>query len=89
MLYVREDIPLNLLEIDKEPIDNLYVELYLLNEKYLINCSYNPHKTMIKIHLETLSNFLDLYSSKYKKMLIFGDFNVGVDEPHMISFSET
>ena len=64
------------------------VELNLRNEKYLINCSYNPHKTMIKSHLETLSNFLDLHSSKYKKMLILGDFNVGIDEPHMKSFCE-
>ena len=31
MLYIRE------------PIENYYVELNLRNEKYLINCSYNPH----------------------------------------------
>ena len=44
---------------------------------------------MIKNHLATLSNFLDLHSSKYKKMLILGDFNIGIDEPHMKSFCET
>ena len=44
---------------------------------------------MIKNHLATLSNFLDLHSSKYKKMLILGDFNVGTDERHMKSFCET
>ena len=89
MLYIREDIPSNLLATDKEHIESLYVELNLRNEKYLINCSYNPHKTMIKNHLATLSNFLDLHSSKYKKMLILGDFNVGIDEPQMKSFCET
>ena len=87
--YIREDVPLNLLATDKEPIGSLYVELNQRNEKYLINCSYNPHKTMIKNHLATLSNFLDLYSSKYKKMLILEDFNVGIDEPHMKSFCVT
>ena len=46
----------------------------------------NPHKTMIKNHLATLSNFLDLHSSKYKKMLILGDFNIEIDEPHMKFF---
>ena len=89
MLYIREDIPSNHLATDKDPMESLYVELNIRNEKYLINCSYNPHKTMIKNHLATLSNFLDLASSKYKKMLILGDFNVGIDEPHMGSFCET
>ena len=36
--------------------------------------------------MATLSNFLDLNSSEYKKMLILGDFNVGIDEPHKKSF---
>ena len=41
---------------------------------------------MIRNHLATSSNFLDLHSSK---MLILGDFNVVIDEPHMESFCET
>ena len=86
MLYIREDVPSNLLATDKEPIESLYVELNIRNQKYLINCSYNAYKTMIKNHLATLSNFLDLHSSKYKKMLILGGFNVGIDEPHLKFF---
>ena len=88
MLYIRENIPSNLLTTDKEPIESLYVELNLRNENYLINYFYDPHKTIIKNHLTTLSNFLDLHSSKYKKMLILGDF-IGIDEPHMKFFCET
>ena len=57
MLYVREDIPSNLLTTNKETIESLYVELKLRKEKYLINYSYNPRKTMIINHLATLSNF--------------------------------
>ena len=91
MLYIREDIPskIFLQATDKEPTESLYVLFVCSLWKYLINCSYNPHKTMIKNHLATLSNFLDLHSSKYKKMLILGDFNVGTDERHMKSFCET
>ena len=44
---------------------------------------------MIKSYLGTLSNFVELHSLKYKKMLILGDFNVGIDEPHTKSFCET
>ena len=92
MLYIRENIPSKipsfLLTTDKEPIESLYVELNLRNEMYLINCSYNPHKIMIKNHLPTLRNVLDLHSSKYEKMLILGDFNVGIDERHINSFCQ-
>ena len=89
MLSIREDIPSNILTKDKEPIESLHVELNLLNENHLINCSFNPHKTLIIKHLATWSNFLDLYSSTYAKMLILGDFNVGIDEPHLKPFCET
>ena len=40
MLYVREDIPSNLLATDKKNhFESFYVELNLRNEKWLINCS--------------------------------------------------
>ena len=55
----------------------------------MISCSYNPDKALIKNHLVILSNFLDLHSRTYKKMLILGDFNVGIVEPHMTYFCET
>ena len=41
MLYIRQDIPSNILTTDKEPIESLYVELHLWNKKYLINCCYH------------------------------------------------
>ena len=50
MLHIREDTPSNILTTDKEPIECLHVELNLQNEKYLINYSYKPHKTIIKNH---------------------------------------
>ena len=45
MLFVRKDIPSNLLVIEKEPIESFLIEINLRNSKLLINCSYNPHKT--------------------------------------------
>ena len=88
MLYVRKNIPSNLLKRDKEHIEGIYVELNLWNKNHLIKCSYDPRKTMIKNHLATLSNSLGLHSSK-QKMSILGDFNVGIDPPHMNYFCET
>ena len=41
-LCVREDIPSNLLAMDKKNcIESFYVEVNLYNEKWLTNCSYN------------------------------------------------
>ena len=79
MLYVREDIPCNLLATEeKNHIESFYVELNLCNEKRLVNCSYNPNKTMILNHLEALNSHLDLNSTTYEKVLILGDFNIGI-----------
>ena len=43
MLFVREDIPSNLVEPEAKPIEGFYRELNLRNNKCLLNCSYNPH----------------------------------------------
>ena len=55
LLYVREDIPTNLIEVETKPIEGFYVEINLLNDKWLINCSNNPHKNMIGNYLCALS----------------------------------
>ena len=41
LLYVREDIPSNLIRVDISPIESFYVELNLQNNRWLINCSNN------------------------------------------------
>ena len=88
MLYVRADIPSNLLAFEDKPIESLFIELNLQNTKILINCSYNPHKSEIKKHLTALRNSLDLHPSKYEKILILGDFIVEIEEANMKSFCE-
>ena len=89
MLYVREDIPSNLLATDeKNHIESFYVELNLRNEKWLINCSYNPNKTMICNHLDPLSTYLDLHSTTDEKISILGDVNVGIEDQHMKAFCD-
>ena len=89
ILYVREDIPSNLIAFEEKPIESLFIEINLRNTKMLINCSYNPHKSEIKKHLTALRHSLDLHSSKYDKILILGDFNVGIEEANMQSFCES
>ena len=54
MLFVREDIPSHLLIIEEKPVETFCVELNLRNSKWLVNCSYNPHKNSLDNHLERI-----------------------------------
>ena len=78
MLYIREAIPSNLLEVieDSKLIEDFYVGINLDNNKWLQNCSYDPHKNMIGNHLHALSEKIDMYSSSYDNFIILGDFNI-------------
>ena len=78
MLFVREDIASNLLAIENKPIEGLYVESNLRIDKWLINCSYNPHKNTISTHIDQLSKSLDLFSANYEKVILLVDFNFEV-----------
>ena len=85
-LYVREDIPSNLLEVETKPIEGFYVEINLHNDKWLINCSYNPHKNMIGNHLRALSEELDIYFLSYNNFIILSDFNIEMKEQQIRLF---
>ena len=71
MLYVREDIPTNITEVETKPIEGFYVAINLGNDKWLISClgndkwlitcSCSPHKNMIGNHLRALSEKLDIF----------------------------
>ena len=79
LLYVREDIPSNLITVNISPIESFYVELNLRNNKWLINCSYKPRKSLIGNHLDAVSKTLDLHSSTYDKIILLRDFNTEID----------
>ena len=83
LLNVMEDIPSNLITVDINPIDNFYVVLNMLDNKWLINCSYNHHKSLIGNHLDVVSKTLDLHSSTYEKIILLGYFNAEIDEQHI------
>ena len=58
------------------------------NDKWLINCSYNPHKTNIDRPINELSTSLDLFSAEYEKVIIPGYSNVQLNNNLMKSFCE-
>ena len=53
------DMPTNLLEVETKPIESFYVKINQRNDKWLINCSYNPYKNIIGNHLCAVKGKLD------------------------------
>ena len=64
-MFVRKDIPSNLLTIEEKPIESFYVQLTLRSSKWPVNCSYYLHKNSIGNHIDRMSESLDLLSSDY------------------------
>ena len=89
MLFVKEDIPSNLVEAETTPVEGFYIELNLRNDKWLLNCSHYRRKNNIGNHLKALSDFLDSHSSTNEKVLILGDFNVEADDQNMKTFCDS
>ena len=58
--------------------ENCFVELNLMLTKSLITYSYNPNRSNIYSHLESLSQ--NLYSSNGDNYLVVGDCNVSAEE---------
>ena len=49
-------------------------------KKWLLSCSYNPTKTSLSNHIAELSKSLNLFTTKYERLLFLGDFNAGMED---------
>ena len=87
-VYVRDDIPSKLLNISCVSFDSecLEIEINLRKTKWLLICSYSPHKNNISNHLINLSKIIDRNSSHYEKNLCIGDFNSETSETPLRNF---
>ena len=56
-VYVREDIPVELLSVEPFPAEFLFVEINLREKKWLVCWTYNPHKDNMSNHLKLIRNF--------------------------------
>ena len=57
--------------------------------KWLVCCSYNPHKDNISNHLQLIRKKLDLYSSSYERIILVGDFSSEINDKCMNDFCES
>ena len=89
LFYVREDIPLKLLSVEPLPTECLFVDANLQKRKWLVCCSYSPHKDNISNHLQLIRKKLDLYSPNYESIILAGDFNSEITDTCMNDFCES
>ena len=85
-LYVREDILTKLLSQYFPWAESFFVEIMLYKKKWLINCSYNPHKNNIENHLDIISRSLDTDFTKYENIVLLDDFIVCVNDEALKTF---
>ena len=69
--------------------EGFFVELNLRSKKWLLGCSYNPHKENIASHLSNVSAALDKLCADYGNIILLGDFNVEVKEKNISGFKST
>ena len=87
MLYIREDIPSRLIERKvRNNVEYFFVEINLRKKKWLLCCSYNPHKNSISNYVDVLRRELDTHSSDYENFLLPGDFNAEMTDPSLKEF---
>ena len=87
MLYIREDIPSRLIEKKlRNNSEYFFVEINLRKKKWLLCCSYNPHRNSISSHIDFLRRELDLHSSNYENFILLGDFNSEMTDKNLKDF---
>lgn len=87
LLYVREDIPSNLLSTDNS-IEGMCVELNIRKKEWLIHCIYNLHKNYISSLLKEMGKNIDKNSSNYDNFILLGDFNCETSEHPLEDFCQ-
>ena len=88
ILYIREGISFKLLKSNclSANTEAFLVEVKVNKKKWLLCCSYNPHKTLIEKHMNELGKALAIYLHKYDHILLIGDFNSEISERPMHDF---
>ena len=58
----------------------------LRKKKWLLCCSYNPHKNSISTHIDFLRRELDLHSSNCENFILLGYFNSEMTDTNFKNF---
>ena len=87
-IYIRDDIPCKELSEHNFPVDSeeIFIEINLRKTEWLILGTYHPPNQSIDYFFENVGKALDIYSQKYHKFLLYGDFNSEYTESRLSEF---
>ena len=88
LVFVRSSIPARILSNYRLPLDIQAIpfEINLKKEKWLFISVYKPSSLNNQYFFDSLSELLEFYSSIYDNKVVFGDFNLEISHPVMLSF---
>ena len=86
--YVNDSIPSKLVFKSAADNESLFVEINLYKKKDLIGSTYNPCKTSISKHLNSLGKDMDTIIPNYDNVILMGDFNCDPVDLQVIEFCE-
>ena len=76
LVYIREDIPSELISTNFSNRDGFFLALNLKTKKWVLYCSYNPHNNFIETNMDSIGKVIDSLSARYENFILIGDFNV-------------
>ena len=90
LIYVRSDIPCKQLFNHEfsDNIEGMFIELNFRKSKWLLFGTYHPPSQNNTFYFNNIGNALDIYTVKYDKILLAGDFNVEETEIVLENFME-
>ena len=86
-MYVWDSIPYKLIPMRNSTKEGFFIELKSRKNKWLLCCSYNPHRRFSN-HLSNIGRNLDLLSTNYRNILLLGDFNAKVENNFLKEFCD-
>ena len=88
MLFMHNDIPSNMISIEKLSTESFFIELNLRIKTWFVDHFYNPYNGNIESHLDAISESLDMHLNRYENVILLGDFNTSIEDSFMKSFCE-
>ena len=88
LVYVQEDISSKLIPMQRSPIEGFFIELNLRCKKWLLSCSYNPHRSLISENLSIIGKDLDFLSANFDQIFLMGNFNAKPHDHFLMDFCD-
>ena len=86
IIFIREDIPCDILlkHSFRENIEAIFIEINLRKNKLLLVGTYHSkgpkYGVSDEVYFQQIGLALDVYSSRFDKFLLAGDFNIQEDD---------